>query len=284
MAAKSPFGLTLKEIIDLGLAGDISPLDIDAMREAGPHYLYGGGVSQDPARTGVPRQSGSYGASYNPAGFAEAGFGQQSGPGTSGAAFSPGMFTDPKFTGELFPIDDPQKATRNYLTWQGQSPNPYSGAWTRVLNNFSLGLLPQFLTQQMRNYQGSTNMPQEFRDFIGSRWSGGTAPMNFQQAQVGLGELNALLRQQMEMAANPQAVRLDPRLQAIAGMFTDPEAQARLMVSMYLPSLGPAMANALRRVVEHQQQQWADYEDLAQNQTPGRPRSLLDFLTGSLGL
>lgn len=230
-----------------------------------------------------------------------------SGGDTSGGGgeFSPGWQYDPS---------NPAGAVRNYLQSQGRTWDPFNQAYNKMLDQFGAGLLPQFLAQEVGK-SDTASMNQDFGNFIGGRYNGSIAAPTVQGATQNLGVLNSALRQAMEVARGPLAAMNQERVAAgqppidlstpagraalqaymaahggsgmgtipmsIAGMMTDPQTQAAMYLSSYLPALGPALSQGLGKIVGAQQQNWDNYQGPIQG---AQGRSFLDYLTGSMGL
>lgn len=227
-----------------------------------------------------------------------------------GAGGTTGEFPD----GWQYPINDPGAAVRNYLRSQGKQWNPF-GAYQRMLDQFSSGLLPQFLAQQATKTGDTSSMSREFGDFIGGRYSGAIAAPTLNQSTAHLGQLNSLQQQILQVVNGPLALLNNERAAAglppvnisteegraalmafaqkrggmglninqlaVGGMMNDPQTQMALYLAAYLPALGPAMSQGLGKIVGTQK---GLYDDYLGPIVESKNRSFLDFLTGSMNL
>lgn len=222
------------------------------------------------------------------------------------------MPPDPKILGKpenlspgwQYPTDDPGAAVRNYLRERGMLPNPYSQGWTRILNSFIGSIYPQFLSSLGADTQ---NIPSDFGNFIGGRWSGEIPAWNIPQATAGLRGLNerALgaqsrigsygqsLGMNIQTPADLEAARLKATEQPglaglspveimLAGIFANPETQLRLLGGAYTPGMGPALTKSYLQGLSPAHQAWEDNLDVTLNQPPNY-QTLLGLLMGTPG-
>lgn len=206
---------------------------------------------------------------------------------------------------DFYPLEDPGKALRNFLRQQGMYGNPFSPALQRYTSRTAAGLAPGFYAHALKQGAPSTGTSADmFRDFISDYVSGRNRP-TYAQTQQNVGDVNAALRNIGQAAAgmqgidwtNPndvakargmmeggQVAGVDPWQAGILGNLLSPDDQAKFFLGSYLPTLGPALSSGLGKVMQPQQESFEDYLDALSNIGTGGFRSLLDLLSGSMGI
>ena len=237
-----------------------------------------------------------------------------SGPGQTGTgpANTGGEQNVPVNTGNqgLFPpgwqtpIDDPGRATRNYLRSQGNLGNPFNQAYQRSIDTFAGGLSPHYANYALGGgTDPNRTMEENFSNFIGSRMSGARGGMNMGEAGAGLTNMSSLLQRVAQGMSGVQGADLStpegraaamaqlgaqgqfsPMQLGFAGQYLTPESQAAMFLSSYLPALGPALTASLRKVIAPQQQQWEDQLAQIVGGSGGQTQfmSFLDRLLGNI--
>jgi len=193
---------------------------------------------------------------------------------------------------ELFPIQDPGKALRNYLRDSGQMGNVFNPAFNRWQQRTSASLHPGFLSYALGQGAPQTGtMSDMFKEYIGQYIDGGQRP-SMVQVQQNVGNMNSLIRDlQLRVAGAgvddiSKVPGIDPFTAAIGGQVMTPEDQTRFFLGSYLPMLGVGMSEGLGKIVGSQQQYYDDWLSSLIASQPGdeRFRTLLDVLTGSMGI
>lgn len=211
--------------------------------------------------------------------------------------------------GWQYDIGDPLGSLRTYMYQQGRPYyNPFNPAGERMLARVAAGLVPQFygklLSQPSADY---ASMGQTFGDIIGEVMSGTRGPLGMHQTAGILGDINSLLRQTTRLFGPGQDFNLStpegrqaaldaatkqgglgglsvPQI-AMAGQLSQEGALSNLFQTSYAPILGPALTRGLNKIVTPLEQMWENiYGPMAPFDVGSKYMSLLDMLTGSLGL
>ena len=209
-----------------------------------------------------------------------------------GGPGAPGGGVNVRDSEELFPIQDPGKALRNYLRDSGQMGNVFNPAFNRWQQRTSAALHPGFLSYALGQGAPPTGtMSDMFKKYIGEYIGGGQRP-GMAQIQQNVGGMNALIRDLQRRVAGAgvedisEVPGIDPFTAAIGGQVMTPEDQTRFFLGSYLPMLGVGMSEGLGKIVGSQQQYYDDWLSSLIATQPGdeRFRTLLDVLTGSMGI
>ena len=216
-------------------------------------------------------------------------------PGQPQQTFEPGM---------LYPLEDPGAAVRNTLRKMGILGSPFSPANQRWQQRLISSVLPSFL-MQAQGMGDVKDIGTTFSDFIQSFVQGGNR-LSMSGATQGLGSIRDLLSQTSRaisesplskgldlsdpevrkmvaaqmLGKDGQVGQLSPLQYGIAGMTADPEAQMKMMLGAYLPSMGGALTQGLGKSMAPLQQGYEDYLDTISNVGTGDFVSLLDMILG----
>lgn len=209
-------------------------------------------------------------------------------------------------TEDLFPLEDPGKAVRNFLRQQGLYGNPFSPALQRYVQRTSAGVGPSFIPYAMKQGAPETGTSADMlKDFIGKYISGEYRP-SYSQTMQNVGDTNAAIRNIISSASgmqgldftNPDDVAkarammsggqvqgVNPWQAGLVGNLLSPDDQAKFFLGSYLPTLGTGLAGGLGQVVGRQAQSFEDYLDAVSNIGQKNSfKTLLDMLTGSMGI
>ena len=207
--------------------------------------------------------------------------------------------------GDLYPLENPAMAFRNYLRSSGKMGNIFNPAFQRWQQKMMAQILPAFLMNSMGYMGDIKDVGMSFKDFMG-KYVGGEIPrMSMMGAQQGLGSISDLINKVGSavstsplgegMDLNDPAARnqiaaqmmargqMNPLEAGLAGLSGDPQMQMKMMLGAYLPSMGTGLTEGMGKVYGPMSSLYEEYfNPLEGGPTPTDPTftTLLDFLAG----
>lgn len=212
--------------------------------------------------------------------------------------FEPGM---------LYPLEDPGTAVRNVLRSKGILGSPFSPANRKWQQRLIASVLPAFLMKAQGGLGGDVkDLGMNFAEFIGNFLNPANRP-SMNEAMSGMGQLQGLLsstNQMLQDSPLSQGQDLsDPNVRqavgakmmerppegfnalnyGISGMLSEPDAQLKMLLGAFMPSMGSAMTGGMGKVLGPMAEAYEDYGDAVSNVGTGNFMSLLDMLLGKGG-